>query len=106
MLHAGMRAFQRPQATRTFFEIWPLVLEVIAVAGIAHVHRLGVGRVAVISHALGVLAGAAVLGLQQRTMRIGDVIAVAGIVVSELPIAFVAEAIGFADHHLAAGIAV
>ena len=77
VLHAGMRAFQRPQAARPFFEIWPLVLEVITVAGVAHVHRLGVGRVAIIGHALGVLAGEAVLGFQQRTVRIGDVIAVA-----------------------------
>ena len=106
MLHAGMRAFQRPQAARTFFQIRPLVLEMIAVAGIAHVHRLGVGRVAVIGHALGVLAGKAVLGFQKRAVRIGDVIAVARIVVGELPVALVAKAVGFADHDLAAGIAV
>ena len=106
MLHAGMRAFQRPQAARALFQVRPLVLEVIAVAGIAHVHRLRVGRVAVVGHALGVLAGEAVLGFQQRAVRIGDVIAVAGIVVGELPVALVAEAVGLADHDLAAGIAV
>ena len=39
-------------------------------------------------------------------MRIGDVIAVAGIVVGELPVALVPEAVGLAHHDLAAGIAV
>ena len=39
-------------------------------------------------------------------MRIHHVIAVAGIVVGELPVALVLEAVGLADHDLAAGVAV
>ena len=106
VLHAGMRALQRPQPARPLFQIGPLVLEMIAVAGVAHVHRLGVGRVAIIRHAFGILAGKPVLGLQQRAMRIGDVIAVARIVVGELPVALVPEPVGLTDDDLAAGIAV
>ena len=100
-----MSAFQCPQAAGPLFQIWPLVLEVIAVARIAHIHRLSVGRVAIVRHALGIFAGKTVFGLQQRAVRIGDVITVARIVVGELPVALVPKPVRFAHDDLAAGIA-
>ena len=84
----------------------PLVLEVMAVAGIAHVHRLRVRRALVIGHALVGLVGEPVLHLEQRAVREHDVVAVAGIVVGELPVALVFEPVRLAHHDLAAGIAV
>ena len=106
VLHAGMRRFQRPQPARPLLQVRPLVLVVVAVAGVAHVHRQSVGRILVVRHALGVVAGEPVLGLEQRAVRIGDVVAVARVVVGELPVALVLDAVRLAHHHLAAGIAV
>ena len=100
-----MCGLQRPQSAGTLLQVWPLVLVVVAVAGIAHVHGGAVGRVLVIGHALRVAAGKPLLGLDQRAMRIDDVIAVARIVVGEFPVAFEFDAVGLADRDLAAGIA-
>ena len=58
VLHAGVRAFHRPKAARPLLEVRPLVLEVMAVADVGDVHRLLVGRVLVVGHALlGVSSG-------------------------------------------------
>ena len=106
MLRPGTRAFDRPQAAGALLDIGPLVLEVMAVAHIGHVHGLGIRRALVIGHALVGDVGLPVFHLQQRAMREHDVIAVAGIVVGELPVAFVAEPVRLADDDLAAGLAV
>ena len=78
----------------------------MAVAHIGHVHGLGIGRALVIRHALVGFVGETVLHLQQRAVREHDVIAVAGIVVGELPVALVFEPVGLADRDLALGLAV
>ena len=106
MLAAGRRPLDRPQAARALDDIRALVFEVVAVAGVLHVHGLGVGRALVIRHALVGLVGEAVLHLQQRAVREHNVIAITGIVVGELPVALVFEPVGLADRDLAAGLAV
>ena len=106
MLHAGMRAFHRPHRARLDLHVRTLVLEVMAVAEILHVHRLLVGPALVIGHALVGFLHQPVLHVEQRAMREHDMIAVAGIVVGELPVAVVFQPIGLADRDLAAGMAV
>ena len=106
VLGAGRGPFHRPQPAGALLDVRPLVLEVMAVAHIGHVHRLRVGRALVIGHALVGVVGLAVLHLQQRAVREHDVIAVAGIVVGELPVALELEPVRLADRDLAAGLAV
>jgi hypothetical protein len=66
----------------------------------------GVRRALVVRHALVGDVGLAVLHLQQRAVREHDVIAVAGIVVSELPVALVFEPVRLAHRDFALGLAV
>ena len=78
----------------------------VAVAHIGDVHGRAVGRVLVIGHALVGDVGLAVLHLQQRAMREHHVIAVAGIVVGEFPVALVFEPVRLAHRDLPAGLPV
>ena len=96
-----------PKAARPFFQIWTLIFEVMTVAHILNVHRQLIRFLLIIRHSLRcILVLEPVLGFEQRVMRIDNVVAVAGIIVSELPVAFVLKSIGFADGHLAAGVPV
>ena len=64
-----------------------------------------VGRVLVVAHAFCLAVGEPRLGLDQRAVRVDDVIAVARVVVGELPVALVLDAVRLAHLELAAGIA-
>ncbi len=106
VLGAGRRSLDRPQASGAFLDVRPLVLEVVAVAHIGHVHRLVVGRALVIGHALVGHVGLPVLHLEQRAMGEHDVVAVARIIVGELPVALVFQPVRLAHLDLAVGLAV
>src|SRR6516225_9486488 len=100
MLAARRRAFHRPQTAGALLDVRPLVLEVMAVAHIRDVHRRRVRRALVVGHALVGDVGLAVLHFQERAVREHHVVAVAGIVVGELPVAFVFESVRLADPDL------
>ena len=106
MFAARRRAFDRPQPAGAFLDVRPLVLEVMAIAHIGHVHRRGVRRALVIRHALVGDVGLPVLHLEQGTVGEHDVIAVAGIVVGELPVALEFEPVGLAHCDFSLGLAV
>jgi hypothetical protein len=78
----------------------------MTVAHVLDVHWLFVRRGLIVAHPFGIFVLKAVLRVQQRAMRKDDMIAVAGVVVGELPVAIEPETVGFADDDLAARVSI